>query len=316
MLDKIDFFCSVVRLGSVGRASSDHRISASAGSRWIAELEAQVGMTLLHRTTRKVIPSEAGTALYEKFSPILKEAERAVEEIRGKEDDLRGQIRISSTPLFARNVLPYVIASWLRPHPDTRFKVVINPFQVDVVDEYDFSIRATANHTGKPGLPSGDTCLRLYSEPLVVIATTRYLSGRHDINTPDDLMHHHCLFASSLVGGDRWEFRQGDKHEFFKIPDTVQCDDSEVLRTMVLNDAGIACLPRQLVQQDMDNGRLIELLPGFVASTFDISLYYRKYEFTPRRVMNFKTFLENYCRQPENMANIFNLPLTVKSTTR
>ncbi|MFZ5001109.1 LysR family transcriptional regulator [Enterobacter asburiae] len=307
MLDKIEFFCAVVRLGSVGRASSEHRISVSAGSRWIAELEAQLGMTLLHRTTRKVIPSEAGMSLHERFSPILKEAGSVIDDIRGKEDDLCGQIRISSTPLFARNVLPHVMASWLRAHPGTRFKVVINPFQADVVDEYDFSIRATASHIGKPGVPSGDTCLRLVSEPLVVIATPRYLSGHHDIKTPDDLMHHHCLFASSLVGGDRWEFRQGDKHEFFKIPDTVQCDDSEVLRTMALNDTGIACLPRQLVQQDMENGRLVELLPGYVASTFDICLYYRKYEFTPRRVMNFKTYLENYCRQPANMANLFNL---------
>ncbi len=54
----------------------------------------------------------------------------------------------------------------------------------------------------------------LYSEPLVVIATARYLLERHVINEPDDLIHHQCLFASSLVGGDCWEFRHGEKHEF------------------------------------------------------------------------------------------------------
>lgn len=147
----------------------------------------------------------------------------------------------------------------------------------------------------------------LYSEPLVVIVTARYLLERHVINEPDDLIHHQCLFASSLVGGDRWEFRHGEKHEFFKIPDTVQRDDSDVLRPLVLNDAGIACLPRQLVQKDIENGRLVELLQDYVASTFDICLYYRKLEFAPVRMNNFKTCLENYCRQPENMANLFKI---------
>lgn len=307
MLDKIEYFCSVVRLGSVGRASSEHRISVSAGSRWISELESQLGMTLLHRTTRKVVASEAGMSLYEKFSPILTSAESAIEEIRGKEEELCGQIRISSTPLFARNVLPHLISAYLRTHPGTRFKVVINPFQADVVDEYDFSVRAIANHIGKSGMPSGDTRLRLYSEPLVVIATQHYLATRAEVNTPDNLAHHNCLFASSLVGGDRWEFRRGDKHDFFKIPDTVQCDDSEVLRTMVLNHAGIACLPRQLVQTDIEKGHLVELLPDYIASTFDICLYYRKYEFMPKRVMHFKEYLENYCRQPRSMEGLFNL---------
>ena len=307
MLDKIEFFCSVVRLGSVGRASSEHRISVSAGSRWIAELESQLGMTLLHRTTRKVVASEAGMSLYERFLPVLKEADFAIEEIRGREEELCGQIRISSTPLFARNVLPPLISAYLQTHPGTRFKVVINPFQADVVDEYDFSVRAIASHIGKPGIPSGDTSLRLYSEPLVVIATQHYLADRGEVNTPDDLARHNCLFASSLVGGDRWEFRRGDKHDFFKIPDTVQCDDSEVLRTMALNHAGIACLPRQLVWQDLDNGSLVELLPDYIASTFDICLYYRKYEFMPKRVMHFKEYLENYCRQPGSMAGLFNL---------
>ena len=307
MLDKIEYFCSVVRLGSMGRASSEHRISVSAGSRWIAELESQLGMTLLHRTTRKVIASEAGMSLYERFSPILKEADIAIEEVRGREEDLCGQIRISSTPLFARNVLPHLIPAYLQTHPGTRFKVVINPFQADVVDDFDFSVRAIAGHIGKPGIPSGDTSLRLYSEPLVVIATQHYLAARAEVNTPDDLAHHNCLFASSLVGGDRWEFRQGDRHYFFKIPDTVQCDDSEVLRTMALNHAGIACLPRQLVQQDLDNGSLVELLPGYIASTFDICLYYRKYDFMPRRVVHFKAYLENYCRQKKNMNDLFTL---------
>lgn len=307
MLDKIEYFCSVVRLGSMGRASSEHRISVSAGSRWIAELESQLGMTLLHRTTRKVIASEAGMSLYERFSPILKEADIAIEEVRGREEDLCGQIRISSTPLFARNVLPHLIPAYLQTHPGTRFKVVINPFQADVVDDFDFSVRAIAGHIGKPGIPSGDTRLRLYSEPLVVIATQHYLAARAEVNTPDDLAHHNCLFASSLVGGDRWEFRQGDRHYFFKIPDTVQCDDSEVLRTMALNHAGIACLPRQLVQQDLNNGSLVELLPGYIASTFDICLYYRKYDFMPRRVVHFKAYLENYCRQKKNMNDLFTL---------
>ncbi|WP_436882944.1 LysR substrate-binding domain-containing protein [Enterobacter asburiae] len=76
---------------------------------------------------------------------------------------------------------------------------------------------------------------------------------------------------------------------------------------LVLNDAGIACLPRQLVQKDIENGRLVELLQDYVASTFDICLYYRKLEFAPVRMNNFKTSLENYCRQPENMANLFKI---------
>ncbi|WP_323084331.1 LysR family transcriptional regulator [Providencia alcalifaciens] len=308
MLDKMEYFCAVVRLGSVSQASAEQRISVSTGSRWIAELEAKLGMTLLHRTTRKVIPSEAGLSVYEHFTPVLKAGNIAIDAVRRGEENLCGQIKISSTPLFARNVLPHIIATYLQRYPEMRFKVVINPFQADVVDEYDFSIRAIASHIGKPGVPSGDTCLRLHSEPLVVIATQHYLDTRHEIHSPDDLAHHRCLFASSLVGGDRWEFQRGEKYVFIKITDSVQCDDSEVLHTMALAHAGIACLPRRLVQPDIDNGRLIALLPNDITSTFDICLYYRKYAFMPKRLMHFKAYLEHYCRQPENMAKLFNVP--------
>ncbi len=296
LLDKIHYFCSVVELGSISNASKEHGISISAGSRWIAELESSLGVTLLHRTTHKVSPSTDGINLYKRFSASLKEVSKNISDIKNAASDNVGEIRIASTPLFANYTLPKIISSYLKLHPKIKFKLINDPFPVDLSDDFDFSIRALATHIGKLDVSSEDTRIRLFSEPLKVTASRSYLDRHGAPSTPDDLIHHYCLYALSLVGGERWEFKHAGKHRFFKLGDAVQCDNSEILRRLTLDGAGISYLPQSLVQDDIRQGRLQELLHDYVGSTFDIVLYYRNREFMPARLADFKNFVVQSCK--------------------
>lgn len=296
-LNKIEYFCSVVRLGSISMASKAHNISASAGSRWLSELEEELGVSLLNRTTRKFLPSTAGLKLYERFVPLLNESAQIIESVKDDADDVSGIIKVATTPLFANYILPEIISAYLSLFPKIKFKIIINPFHVDLVSDFDISIRASATHIGKLDRASGDTCIKLLSEPLKVTAAQSYLDRYGEPKTPNELIRHSCLYASSLVGGERWEFKFSGKHQVFKIHDSVQCDNSEILRNLTLNGAGISYLPYSLVVEDIVSGKLKELLKDYMGSTFDINLYYRKRDFMPKRILDFKDFVSKYCRK-------------------
>lgn len=291
MFDKIIFFCTVVKLGSLSKAAEEFNISVSAASRWVAELEKEMGVSLLKRSTRRVSPSQTGMHLYEKFEPLMRQAREMIEEVVSTGNDYIGLIRIASTPLFATEYLVDIISAFLIEYPKIKVKLFINPFPVDLVDEVDFSIRAQATYKGKIDLDSSDVRKRLISEPLVTVASSVYLNDHPAPQTPEDLANHRCLYSKSLVSGNKWQFFLNGKMSIYNIPNFFECDNSEILKRLALNHAGIAYLPKSLVGEDIKQGRLISILDNYMASTFDISLFYKRREHYPARLSLFKDYL-------------------------
>ncbi|QBH95531.1 LysR family transcriptional regulator [Limnobaculum zhutongyuii] len=293
MLDKIIFFCAVVKSGSLSKAAEEFNISVSAASRWVAELEKEMGVSLLKRSTRRVSPSQTGMHLYEKFEPLARDAREMIEEVMSTGNDYIGLIRIASTPLFATEHLVDIISSFLIEYPKIKVKLFINPFPVNLVDEVDFSIRAQASYKGKIDHDSSDVRKRLVSEPLVTVASSRYLSQHPAPQSPEDLADHCCLYSKSLVGGNKWQFFLNGKVSIYNIPNFFECDNSEILKRLALNHAGIAYLPKSLVEEDIRQGHLVSILENYMASTFDINLYYKRREHYPARLSLFKDYLIN-----------------------
>lgn len=291
MFDKIIFFCAVVKSGSLSKAAEEFNISVSAASRWVAELEKEMGVSLLKRSTRRVSPSQTGMHLYEKFEPLAREAREMIEEVVSTGNDYVGLIRIASTPLFATDYLVDIISEFLIEYPKIKVKLFINPFPVNLVDEVDFSIRAVASYKGKIDHDSSDVRKRLISEPLVTVASPIYLSKHPQPDTPEDLLNHRCLYSKSLVGGNKWQFFFNGKMSIYNIPNFFECDNSEILKRLALNHAGIAYLPLSMVSEDIASGRLVSMLENYMASTFDINLFYKRREHYPARLSLFKDYL-------------------------
>ncbi|EDL54959.1 Hypothetical transcription regulator [Vibrio mediterranei AK1] len=297
LLDKIVYFLHVVRTGSFSLAAKQYGISASAGSRWIAELEESVGISLLKRSTRKVVPTQAGLRLYERFSQVNTEIEDIFTEIQNLSNDDRGVIRIASTPLFARDYLGKIVGEYLRYHPHVTFRVMETAFDMDHVNEVDFAVRASAIYDGFQEKDSLLVKRSLLKHPLIVCCSPAYIEKYGEPMTPEDLNRHNCLYASTLVGGNKWVFERDGEMTAVDIAQTVEVEDSQFIKTVAINGGGIGYLPLSLIEEELEQGVLVPILKEYTNSDFEFSLYYRPRRQMPVRCVNFKEYLIRRVRE-------------------
>lgn len=291
MLDKIVFFLHVVRCNSVTDAAKQYGISPSAGSRWLTELEENMGVSLVKRTTRKITPTQAGKLLFKQFSHINNQITDAINEIKNLGNDDIGTIRIASTPLFAKHFLSKIIGEYISDNPTINFVVIETAFEVDNVHDVDFAIRANATYRGFQNKDSLLVKRSLFSEPLKACCSPSYIQRYGEPIIPHDLKKHLCLFATTLVGGNKWIFEQNGEYNSVQIPRSVEVDDSEILKNIALAGGGIAYLPYSLIKQDLQDDRLVTVLNNYVSSEFELSLYYKPRKYMPVRCANFKDYL-------------------------
>lgn len=293
MLDKIIFFLCVMQYRSLSKAAKQYGIAFSTASRWISELEETLDVTLLKRSTRQIIPTTIGQWLFENFSPISEEINRVLTGIQHASHVNKGVIRIASTPLFATRYLGRLIGEFLQIHPQVTFKIIQNPFPVDLLRDVDFSIRAIATYQGYKEKDSLLVKRSLFKEPLIVCCSPSYLKNHKLPSSPQDLQMHNCLYAASLVGGNQWFFNDSDRQVAVKIAQTVEVDDSRVLKSIALAGGGIACLPISLIRSELALGQLVSILNDYVNSSFEYCLYFHPDKQMPPRCINFKNYLIN-----------------------
>ncbi|AJR06319.1 LysR family transcriptional regulator [Photobacterium gaetbulicola] len=291
MLDKVVFFLHVVRTGSISEAAKHNNISPSAASRWLNELEEKMGVSLLKRTTRKITPTQAGQRLFDRFSLLHTQIDDVFNEVQNMSSEDRGTIKIASTPLFAKHYLSQIIGEYLQLHPSINFVVLETAFEVDHVHDVDFAIRANATYRGFQDKDSLLVKRSLLREPLMACCSPDYIEKNGKPVVPDDLKHHRCLYASTLVGGNRWIFELDGEYSTVEIPQTVEADDSEILKNIAINGGGIAYLPISLISQELSRQTLQPVLENYVSSQFELNLYFKPRKYMPARCANFKDYL-------------------------
>lgn len=290
ILDKIVFFCAVIQTGSFRLASQQQGISAAAGSRWIKELEEALAVELIKRSTRQLVATQAGQLLYDRFAPILPDINSLCEEVQNLAELQRGEIRISSTPLFARQYLTKIVAEYMQIHPQVHFKIFIEAGEFDPL-KVDFAFRARASYEGELQQDSLLVRKRLLREPLYLCASGTYLANHGIPSNPDELSKHRCLYARTLVGGNRWCFERDGEMAMVTIRDTLECDNSEMLLDLAMEHAGVAYLPHSLVSQQLANGELKHIMQEYQCASFDIELIFRPRTPMPERCSGFKQYL-------------------------
>lgn len=290
ILDKVVFFCAVIRVGSFKEASAEQGISAAAGSRWVKELEEIIGVELIKRSTRQLVATQAGLQLFQRFNGILPEINTVIEDVQNLAETLQGEIRISSTPLFAKQYLTDIISQYMQLYPNVDFKLFIEAGDFEPLTT-DFAFRANASYAGEHQADSLLVKRHLLSEPLYLCASSSYLQRFGAPNNPNELNNHRCLYARTLLGGSRWCFELDGQPTIVTIKDALECDNSEILLDFALHGAGIAYLPESIVKQHIVNKELISVMGNYLCATFDINMYYRPRKPMPERCTQFKSFL-------------------------
>jgi len=263
-------FVRVVEAGSFVRAAERLEWSTSSLSRLIADLEEHLGARLLNRTTRRLSLTESGQAFYERSVQLLNDLEEA-EALAGQTVAApRGTIRLTCSYNVATHRLAPAIASFVARYPQVRFDVTVAERIVDLVDEgFDLSIRI--GRVGSEQL----VARKLGETMLVVCAAPAYIDRRGAPVQPDDLAAHDTLTYAYAPNARTWQLfdAAGLMHEV-RAGGSLHANNGDMLIAAAVAGLGIVCEPDFLVGAELQSGRLLPLLPGYVGRRADIWAVY------------------------------------------
>ena len=296
----MEAFIRVVETGSFTRAGQELRVKQSTVSKWVANLEGQVGQQLLERTSRTQRVTEAGWHFYRRAKEIVETWEAAESELQSDTPAPRGRLRVSLPLAFGRlHVVPHV-AHYLARYPDVEVELVFDDRYVNLVEEgFDMAIRV--------GVPVDSTlrCRTLARTPRRLVAAPAYLERAGTPTTPRDLAHHQCLLHTQLRVGAVWRFERGEERVRARVRGRLGSNNSEAILTMACHGLGIALLASCLVDTHIARGDLVGLLPDWERTDAPIQALLPPGRYVHPRVQTFLDLLAERLR-----------PLSTSATTR
>jgi len=261
-LNDMYLFAKVVESGGYSAAGRALGIQTSLLSRRVAELERELGVRLLNRTTRRISLTDVGRTFYEHCQALVSQADLAVDAVEHTRSEPRGLVRISCpVPLLHSSVMP-MVSQFLASYPDVRVRVEATNRRVDVVEEgFDIALRVRT-----PPLEDTELVIRHLSTSESVLLGSPGLLARHGRPAAfEDLASFPTLSMTTAGERHTWYFTgpDGAAHEFAHLPRLIS-DDMATLHHAARQDLGIVCLPSFMVEADLRRGALVHLLPTFL----------------------------------------------------
>ena len=263
-------FCTVVDAGGFAPAADRLGLSTTAVSRYVAQLEAQLGVRLLHRTTRRMRPSDEGQAYYERCTPLLQELDEADALVSGAALRPHGRLRITAPIALATLHLAPAFAEFARLHPQLGLDLVLSDHLADLTEEgVDIAIRV-----GRIG--NDNLVARQIAETEVLLAASPdYLARTGEPQTLADLSHHACVTYSHERQANHWTFTLPDGQEqLIRVNSRIIANNGSLLAEMAAAGCGITRAPCFILGPLIKDGRLQRVLPDLPPQVLPIHAVY------------------------------------------
>ncbi|PWU26510.1 LysR family transcriptional regulator [Pseudomonas sp. RW407] len=277
-LEDLSAFAVLLECGSFTRAAE--RLGCSKGqlSKRISALEQALGVTLLHRTTRRLALTAAGQALLPEAQALNAQAARARQAVARLQEEARGTVRMSVPVSLGETFFDAWLVEFSRSHPGIRLELDLANERRDLVAEgFDLAIRS--------GL-AGDE--RLVARPLFALqeltcATPDYLAAHGEPRSPAELARHNCLLNTHYPDPDQWLYQR--EHELFRVEvgGVLASNHYTLLKKAALAGVGIARLPSYMLQDELADGRLRWLLCDYQTRSTPVFLVHPYQGGLPRR---------------------------------
>ena len=286
-------FVQVVDTGSFVGAAEPLDMSKAAVSRYVADLEARLGVRLLHRTTRRLSLTEDGEVFYLRCKELLGGLDAAEAEVTARSGDAVGQLRVNAPVSFGILYLAPVWAAFKARHPQVSFDVTLSDRVVDIGDEgFDLAIRITQLQN------SSLITRRLASTRMVLCASPTYLARQGTPVHPSELVQHHILAYSYWSSRDEWAFDGPDGVVVVKTTPCLRSNNGDTCRAVALAHEGIILQPSFMVGADLAAGTLVELCPGYRALEMGIHAVYSSRKHVAPKVRLLIDFLVEHFAEP------------------
>lgn len=268
-LSSMATFAKAVELGSFSAAGEALGMSSQLVGKYVQTLEQQLGVRLLNRTTRRQHLTDIGASFYERVKIILAEVEAAEALAAETRATPRGRLRIGAPVSFGIHALSPRLPEYLRAHPEVSIDLAVSNRYVDVIDEgFDAIFRV--------GELSDSSLIARPLAPyrLVLCAAPAYLSAHAPIARPQDIAEHECLGFSHTELRANWTLDGPQGRVTVPVSGRLMIDSGESLLAVALAGMGLLLQPRELVQSELDAGRLLEVLPEYKVPTRPMHILY------------------------------------------
>jgi DNA-binding transcriptional LysR family regulator len=284
-LNTLVIFAKVVESNSFSEAARRLGMPVSTISRRIAELENQLGVQLLKRSTRSLRLTDVGAQVLEHAQRGVEVSEAVDNVISYELTNVSGTLRLAAPPSISDSLLAPLVCAFQASYPDVRIDVFITDQIIDqFVEGVDLAFRVGLRID--PSMVAQR--LLLYRHQLV--ASPAYLKSVRPPQTPRDLLDHRLLAFSFRAPVRRWNFVHENKRdrETLTFTPNLAMNDFAGLAAALITGAGIGDLPPLVQPELMRSGRLVEVMPKWRLRNFDLSLVHVKDRHIPRPMQLFK----------------------------
>ena len=286
-LNHVSAFVRVVQDGTFTAAARALGLPKSSVSRSIAQLEKDLGVRLLHRTTRKIHLTDAGIAFHERVSRALADIDEATSAAADLQRELRGPIRVTAPLDLGVAAVASIVARFVKRHPGIQIEVRLSSRVVDLVAEnFDLAVRAgPVRDETLIARRTANMALQLYASP-------RYLARRGTPEAVEDLERHESLLLRTDSGTLAWRLASTSGREVTVKPTgAISADDIAFLKRAALAGAGIGLFPDFLVHRELRTGKLVRVLPDWRIAASMLHVVYPSSRYVPQRVVAFRDYL-------------------------
>ena len=284
-LGLIQTFSKVVQCASFTAAAKELDISAAAVSKQISLLEAELGVMLLHRTTRQVSLTETGETYYREVQLVLLALDKASGVIAAAKDEPSGLLRVKSARYFAEHIIIPRLAEYRATYPQVVVDLQIAEQIPHLLEEdldvvFGMSAQVASNSIQK----------KITTTRYVFCASPKYLMAQGTPNQPADLAGHHYITHTMREPNDRWIFPSG---ETVYLKPVLYLNDAQAMLECAVNGLGVVALHHYQVAQALAKKELVEILASYRLPLIPVFLYYHPGRYMQPKVKTWVEFMSN-----------------------
>jgi len=288
-LKRMVIFTHVVDSGSFSAAAQRLGIAKSAISKHIKALEKSVGARLLNRNTRNLSLTDVGEAYYKSCVRVVEAAADAEQSIRPLQNMPQGTLKISSPVSFGVLHVTPLINSFLQIHQSLNVELLLDDQIIDMVEEgIDVAIRVGWLSDSSLKAKKIGTARRM------LCASPEYLQQKGTPGTLDDLKNHDWIIFTLMPTPYHCTFSRKNEERAIQIKGRIKANNGGAVRSLALEGAGLATLASFLIARDIEDGKLVHLLPEYSISDVGIYAVYQGMQHQQAKIRKFIDYLAEH----------------------
>jgi DNA-binding transcriptional LysR family regulator len=281
-LNNIVVFVRVAEFESISKAARALDMPISTVSRKLSSLESELGVSLVRRTTRKVILTDQGREYFNQCVEPLRKLQEAEQVLARTQREPEGTLAISVPMILSQSPFMDFLSRFSKEHSGIRLDLYITNAYLNLVAEnIDVAIRFGQLED------SSVVAAKLGRSMRYVIASQDYLKGRRLPTEPEELKEHECVLFNARNYGADWDLASGRKRLRVHVTGTVSSRDCRSVAAFVLRGHGIGLLETCYCDQALASGDLVRLLPRWTSTEIPVFAVYPTRKFLPPRVTAF-----------------------------